>query len=124
MRNLSDTLIKKAIELTLIPGIGLRTRNRIHQTVEDITELFVIERNSLKLLGIADQACRAIQSRSCRAAAEEIFDWARRHDCRFLVRGVKAMQEGGHSGGTSQGGRGHPRSAGLLQTFGRRPLSP
>jgi DNA processing protein len=89
MRILSDTLIKKAVELTLIPGMGLRTRNRIHQTVQDISDLFVRERNSLKHLGLSDIACRAIQSRSCRAAAEEIFDWARRHDCRVLVRGTE-----------------------------------
>jgi DNA processing protein len=88
MRNPSDTIIKNAVELTLVPGIGIRTQHRIWKAVGNIADLFTMGEGSLKSLGIGSETSHAIRSRTYKAAAEEIFDWACGHDCRFLVRGT------------------------------------
>lgn len=85
MRTRSDTAIINAIELTLIPGIGIHTQNRIWKTVGDITDLFAMGNKWIKSLEIKYDAYRAIQARSCRAAAEEIFEWCRRQKCRIII---------------------------------------
>ncbi|MBN2319591.1 MAG: DNA-processing protein DprA [Acidobacteria bacterium] len=88
MQTASDTIIKNAVEWTLIPGIGIRVQNRIWKIIGDIADLFTMGEGALKSLCLPDEAYRAIQSRTFRAAAEEIFDWACSQDCRFLVRGT------------------------------------
>lgn len=87
MRNLSDTLIQTAVELTLIPGTGARTRNRIWKVLSDSADLSSIGGDTLKCLGVTGEAYHAIQSRVCKAAAMKIFDRACRLGCRFLVQG-------------------------------------
>ncbi|MBN2243971.1 MAG: DNA-processing protein DprA [Acidobacteria bacterium] len=89
MCSLNDAIIKNAVEWTLIPGMGLRTQSRVWRAAGGTAELFTMGSDDLKALGVTHEARHAIRSRSCRAAAEEIFDWARRHDCRFLVRGTE-----------------------------------
>jgi len=87
METLSDTIIKNAVEWTLIPGFGIRTRNRILGKVRRIPDLFYLKGTSLRSLALPDRALDSIRSRSCRPAAEEIFDWAAREKCRILVFG-------------------------------------
>jgi DNA processing protein len=89
MKTLSDIIIKKAVELTLIPGIGIRTRNRIWEAVPDIADLFTRGEKFLKSLGIPNEVYPAFLSRAYQAAAEEIFEWAGRENCRFLIRGMQ-----------------------------------
>jgi DNA processing protein len=82
-----DDLIRDAIELTLIPGIGAVTQNRIWKTLPDLSELFSMGEKSLGSLGLPSEVHPIIRSRSYRAMAAEIFDWGSREGCRFLVRG-------------------------------------
>lgn len=93
MKNISDRIIQDTIELTLIPGIGIHTRNRVWETIPDISDLFTMDEKFLKTLGISDKAYPAIRSRAYRSAAEEILSWSAREDCRFLVRGTATYPE-------------------------------
>jgi DNA processing protein len=83
----SDTIIKNAIELTLLPGVGILTQNRIWKTLANIAELYSMKEKSLEALGICGDACSAIRSRGYQSMAEEIVDWGTREGCRFLIRG-------------------------------------
>ena len=83
----NDTRICAAIELTLIPGIGAVTQNRIWKILPDLSELFSMGEKSLGSLGLPGEVHPTIRSRSYRAIAAEIFDWGTREGCRFLVRG-------------------------------------
>lgn len=83
----TDSKIRQAIELTLIPGVGTLTQNRIWNTLPDIAGLFSMGPKSLQSLGIPDEACQTIRTRSHKAIAAEIFDWGCREGCRFLIRG-------------------------------------
>ncbi len=82
-----DTVIKAAIELTLLPGMGPFAQNRIWNSLPDISTLFSMDSNSLESLGVSGEAHFVIQSRAFRDIAAEIYDWGIREDCRFLVRG-------------------------------------
>jgi DNA processing protein len=81
------TKIRQAIELTLIPGIGTLTQNRIWNTLPDIAGLFSMGQKSLQALSIPDEACQTIRARSHESIAAEIYDWGCREGCRFLIRG-------------------------------------
>jgi DNA processing protein len=83
----TDTLIRDAIELTLIPGIGTLTQNRVWKILPNISTLFSLEQKSLGSLGLPAEVFSPIRSRSYQAMASEIFDWGSREGCRFLVRG-------------------------------------
>jgi len=83
----TDALIRHAVELTLIPGIGTLTQNRIWKALPDIASLFAMEEKALGSLGISPELCPAIRSRSYQAIAAEICDWGPREGCQFLVRG-------------------------------------
>jgi DNA processing protein len=83
----TDTVTRVAIELTLIPGIGTLTQNRIWKSLPDISALFSMGEKSLGALGLPVEAFSMIRSRSYQAIASEIYDWGSREGCRFLVRG-------------------------------------
>ncbi len=87
MKNVTDSLIRNAIELTLIPGIGTLSQNRIWKALPDIVELYSMGEKSLESLGVSGEASAMIRSRSYRAMAAEIHDWGSREGCRFLIRG-------------------------------------
>jgi DNA processing protein len=87
MRPAEETLINNAIELTLLPGIGSLTQNRIWKTVPDIADFFSMDTNELASLGVPKEAYAAIRSRAFQAMAAEIYDWGNREGCRFLLRG-------------------------------------
>ena len=84
----SDTIIQNMVELTLIPRIGIRTRDRIWKDVADIADIFKMGGKRLQALGIPVEAHPAIRSRAYRAAADEILNWAVREGCRLILRGT------------------------------------
>jgi DNA processing protein len=87
MKQTKDTLIKNAIELTLMPGIGNLTQNRIWNALPDITNFFSMETNALASLGVPKETYAVIRSRGYQAMAAEIYDWGIREGCCFLLRG-------------------------------------
>jgi len=88
MRIPDDFTIKNTIELTLIPGVGIQAQNRIWKALGNIADLFTVGRDFFRSLGITDNARHAIRTRSCRAAAQEIFDLSTRQDRRCILRGT------------------------------------
>ncbi len=84
----TDEIIKMAIELTLIPGLGTITQNRIWNTLADISSLFQMKDKSLESFGLPSETCTILRSRAYRAIASELFDWGTREGCLFLVRGM------------------------------------
>ncbi len=87
MQSVDKSTIRDAIELSLLPGVGSLTQNRVWRTLPNVSDLFSLATESLKSLGIPGEACPLIRSRGCQAAAAEIYDWGIREGCRFLVRG-------------------------------------
>jgi DNA processing protein len=87
MRTSNDSIIRDAIELTLLPGVGSLSQSRIWKALPDISELFSMQESSLAALGISCEAYPVIRSRSYRETASEIYDWGTREGCCFLVRG-------------------------------------
>jgi DNA processing protein len=83
----SDISINSAVELTLIPGIGTLTQNRILKALSSISDIFSMDSGQLQKLGVSSEACPAIRSRRYRETAAEIFDWSVREGCRLLIRG-------------------------------------
>lgn len=87
MKSISDTAVKEAIELTLLPGAGNLTQNRIWKALSSISDLFLMGDKPLEALGFRSEAIPLIRSRKYQALATEIFEWGAREGCRFLVRG-------------------------------------
>jgi DNA processing protein len=87
MERINDSLIKDAIELTLIPGVGKLTQNRIWKTRERVLNVFAEGDKYYEALGVPTEAIPFLRSRGFQATAEEIFDWGVREGCNFLVRG-------------------------------------
>jgi DNA processing protein len=83
----TDEMIKNAIELTLLPGVGILSQHRIWKALSDLSLLFSMDEAALVSLGISNEAFPLIRARGYRATASEIFDWGMREDCRFLIRG-------------------------------------
>jgi DNA processing protein len=79
--------IRDAIELTLLPGVGNSTQNRIRKALSNISDIFTMAPAALELLGIPSEAYPLIRSRSYQAIAAEIHEWGIHEGCRFLVRG-------------------------------------
>jgi DNA processing protein len=79
--------IKDAIELTLLPGVGSITQNRIRKALSNISDIFSMAPAALELLGIPSEAYPLIRSRSYRAIAAEIHEWGIHEGCQFLLRG-------------------------------------
>jgi DNA processing protein len=87
MQSVKDTAIRDAIELALIPGLGTLAQNRIWKTLHKISDLFSKDAKALESLGVPAEAHPAIRSRGYRQIAVEIYDWATREGCQFLMRG-------------------------------------
>jgi DNA processing protein len=88
MQTTTDLIIKDAIEVSLLPGVGNQTQNRIRKALSDLTAIFSMGEKSLAALGIPDQAFSIIRARSYQATASEIYDWGIREGCEFLIRGT------------------------------------
>jgi DNA processing protein len=87
MSSTCDSVIRDAIELALIPGLGTLAQNRIWKTLPNISDLFSADAKQLESLGVSAAAYPAIRSRGYQEIASEIYDWAIREGCRFLMRG-------------------------------------
>jgi DNA processing protein len=84
---LSESLVRDVIELSLLPGVGTLTQNRIWKSVPQVSDLFQMREKALESLGVPPEAFPVLRSRSYREIAGEIFDWGKREGCHFLVRG-------------------------------------
>lgn len=84
-----DSTIKSAIELTLLPGVGSLTQDRIWRTFRNISDLFGMDRPALVAMGIPGEAITLVQSRAYEATAAEIFDWSVGEGCHLLMRGSR-----------------------------------
>jgi DNA processing protein len=93
MKSNHDALIKIAIELSLLPGIGRLTQNRIWQKLPDVSRLFSLETEELVSFGIPQEAYAIIRSRRYQPMAEEIYDWAMREGCHILLKGTADYPE-------------------------------
>jgi DNA processing protein len=87
MQLISEWTIKNAIEVSMLPGVGTLTQNRIRKALPDLSEIFSMGEKSLAALGIPDEAFPLIRARSYQATACEIYDWGMREGCKFLIRG-------------------------------------
>lgn len=87
MQAANDSLIRDAIEMTLLPGVGSLTQNRIWKTLSNISDLFSMDERSLASMGVPGEAFALVRSRGYQATASEICDWGKREGCRFLLRG-------------------------------------
>ena len=88
MQATQDTLIRDAIEVTLLPGVGSLTQNRIWRAFRDLSGLFSMDEHSLAALGVPGEAFALVKSRAYQATASEICDWGKRENCHFLMRGA------------------------------------
>jgi DNA processing protein len=77
-----------AVELSLVPGIGLLAQDTLYQRNPDISSVLRISEHELQVLGISAEAASALCSRRYRGMAEEIIDWATRENCHILLRGT------------------------------------
>ncbi len=86
--NERDSLIRDAIQLSLIPGIGTVIQNRLWALCRgDISAIFSAASQMLDSPEFSRDACDALSTRRYQATAQEIFDWGKREGCSFLVRG-------------------------------------
>jgi predicted Rossmann fold nucleotide-binding protein DprA/Smf involved in DNA uptake len=84
-----ETVICSAIELTLIPGIGTLTQNRIWKAHPDLAGIFPLGETEWARLGLPADTYPAMRTRAYRAIAEELHDWGTREGCSFLMRGMR-----------------------------------
>lgn len=82
-----DAEICDAIELSLAPGVGRSTQNRIAREMAEIGDIFSMGDEALDALGAPRNARPAIRSRALRTAASKILEWRRREGGRILMRG-------------------------------------
>ena len=74
MQCLDESLIKSAIELTLLPGVGIQTQNRIWKNAANVFDIFAEDDKYLETLGVSAEAFSILRSRGFQAIAAEIFD--------------------------------------------------
>lgn len=87
MDDAGETVIRDTIELTLVPGIGTLTQNRIWKSLPEIGEIFGMGAKAAEALGVPGEAYPLIHARAYREIAAEIYEWGSREGCRFLLRG-------------------------------------
>lgn len=82
-----DSEICNAIELSLAPGVGRSTQNRIAREIPDIGDIFSMGDEAMDALGVPHTGRPAIRTRALRRAASEILEWRRRMGGHILLRG-------------------------------------
>ncbi|MFH1574559.1 MAG: DNA-processing protein DprA [Acidobacteriota bacterium] len=87
MNECSAVRLQDTVELTLVPGVGSLTQNRIWSACRDISSIFLLDRGELESWNLPGDSCAAIHSRRYRDMAIEIVDWGVREGVRFVVRG-------------------------------------
>ena len=81
-------LTKLAIELTLLPGVGLVTQNRIRQKLTRLEDIFFMNDDGLAAVGVPKEARMPIRRRTFRDAAEKIYKWTVNAGVRVLLAGT------------------------------------
>jgi DNA processing protein len=81
-----EQLILDAVELSLIPGLGTQSLNRLQAAFPPGRELWGLSTPELLAGGAAPEAATAIRSRRFRGLAEEIVSTGVRQGWHFLVR--------------------------------------
>ena len=78
-------LTKLAIELTLLPGVGLVAQNRIRRKLTRLEDLFSMNEEGLAVVGTPKEARTSIRRRAFRDEAEKIYDWTVNAGVQILV---------------------------------------
>ncbi len=87
MDTTEESLVRIAVELSLVPGVGTLTQGSLWKACPQLHDLMVMNCRELESYGVAPEAASAIQTRRYRSMAEEIMDWMRREACRVVIRG-------------------------------------
>jgi DNA processing protein len=88
MQNLDDSILKHAVELTLVPGIGSINQNKLWARFGRPSDLFRSGARELESWGVPHEASSALVARRYRAKAEEIVTWGKHDGYQFFVRGM------------------------------------
>ena len=81
-------LAKLAIELTLLPGVGLVTQNRLRKKLPRLEALFSLDEDGLAAAGVPKEARLSIRRRAFRNEAEKIHKWAKSAGVHILLAGA------------------------------------
>jgi DNA processing protein len=81
-------LSKLAIELTLLPGVGLITQNRILKKLPRLEVLFSLNEDGLADIGVPKEARIPIRRRAFRDEAEKIYKWIVNAGVHILLAGA------------------------------------
>ena len=85
--------VKLAIEITLLPGVGLATQNRLRRKLSCLEELFSLNEDGLAAAGVPKEARIPIRRREFRKEAEEIYTWSARAGIHILLAGMSGYPE-------------------------------
>ena len=86
-------LTKLAIELTLLPGVGLVTQNRIRKKLPCLEDLFFLNEAGLSAVGVPKEARTPIRRRSFMEEARGIYEWAVNAGVHILVADMPGYPE-------------------------------
>jgi len=86
-------LIRLAIEITLLPGVGLITQNRIRKNIPRIEKLFSMNEDGLESVGVPKEAIMPIRRRAFREEAEKIYKWAVNAGVHVLITDTRCYPE-------------------------------
>ena len=84
---LGENRLQDAVELTLLPGLGRQAQNNLRQAHPEISDLFSLDDQALKTLGLDSDIRLALRSRRYRNMAREIIDWCKHEGCQVLCQG-------------------------------------
>ncbi len=82
-----ESAVQIAVELSLVPGLGLATQGAIWRACPELHDLMAMSAAELESLGLTSEAAAAVQARRYRPMAAEILDWTRREACGIVIRG-------------------------------------
>lgn len=83
-----EQAIIDAVELSLIPGLGTLSQNRLRAAFPAGQALHQLSTAELQVAGASPDAAHAIRTRRMRALAEDVVSAAARHGWHLLVRGI------------------------------------
>jgi len=81
-------LVRLAIELTLLPGVGTITQNRIRKKLPCLKDLFSLSDDGLAAAGVPKEARMPIRRRAFRDEAVKIYEWAENAGVHIIVAGT------------------------------------
>ncbi len=83
----SENTLLDAIELSLVPGLGTLSVAKLTGTYT-LASLFDLPNGVFEGFGVKPEIAEAVKSHRYRRMGEEILDWGRRENCKFLVQGM------------------------------------